>query len=152
MRRFSAVPALAVLALAACSLPAADKQTDAEARQLYQEIRTGADLSRDPNLAEDLKAPDRLAELAGVKALLPPGEPSKVENRAWNYQTTTGGSVATLVHAYIYGKRTVLAETVLRKGSGDKTWSIAGFHVTLDHPPGQDDSPVTVTGPPGEKT
>ncbi|HEX7761933.1 MAG TPA: hypothetical protein VF459_20665 [Caulobacteraceae bacterium] len=134
MRRFSAVLALVAFSLGACSLPAADKQSDAEARQLYQEIRTGADLSQDANLDESLKTPERLAELAGVKALLPPGEPTKVENRAWNFQSTTAGSVATLVHAYIYAKQTVLAETVLRKGSGDKAWSIAGFHVTLDHP------------------
>lgn len=151
MRRFSAVLTLTALALGACSLPTADKESDAEARQLYQEIRTGADLSQDPNLDDSLKTPERLAQLAQVKALLPPGEPSKVENRSWNYNTMTSGSVATLVHAYIYPKGTVLAETVLRKDTGDKSWRIAGFHVNLDQP-SAGDNPVTVTGPPGEKT
>ncbi len=153
MRRLSLIAVIAAASLGACSLPAADRQSDADARQLYDEIRTGADLSKDANLAEELKTPQRLSELAAVKSLLPPGEPTKVENRSWSYNSTTDGALATLVHAYIYNGHTVLAETVLRKGPGAKTWTIAGFHITLDHPPGQDEgNPVTVTGPPGEKT
>ncbi|HWA60547.1 MAG TPA: hypothetical protein VG939_04195 [Caulobacteraceae bacterium] len=141
-----------LLALAACSLPAADKESDADARALFEEIRTGADLAQDPHLAPELKTPDALAQLAAVRNLLPPGAPTKVENRSWNYQTTNDGSVAMLVHAYVYPGHTVLAETVLHKSPGQKTWSIAGFHVHLDSPPGDNRAPVTVDGPPGTKT
>lgn len=148
MRCSSALAVFAALALGACSLPTADKESDAEARQLYQEIHSGADLTQDTNLTDEMKTPERLAELAAVKSLLPAGEPAKVENRSWNFQTMNDGSVATLVHAYVYSKQTVLAETVLRKGSGDKAWRIAGFHVSLSQPPGGVSAPVT----PGEKT
>ncbi|MGA0602184.1 hypothetical protein ACO2Q3_15865 [Caulobacter sp. KR2-114] len=139
MRRLTMLPAMLILALGACSLPAADKESDAEARKLYDEIRTGADLREDPNLADFLRAPDKLADLAAIKGELPAGEPTKVENRSWNYNTTNDGSVATLVHAYVYPDNTVMAETVLRKTKGEKSWTIAGFHVSLAHPntPGQ---------------
>jgi hypothetical protein len=90
--------------------------------------------------------------MAAVKSLLPAGPPTKVENRSWNYNSTNSDSVATLVHAYVYPKQTVLAETVLRKGKGDKTWRIAGFHVSLSQPTSGGDAPITVTQPPGEKT
>jgi len=133
--RAAAVAAvLAFGTLGACSLPAADKESDADARQLYEEIRTGADLSQDPHLADFLKTPEHLAELAAWKSMLPLGAPDKVENRSWNYNATNEGSVATLTHAYVYKSNTVFAETVLRKGPGEKTWTIAGFHISLDHP------------------
>jgi hypothetical protein len=152
MTRLSPAPLIALLALTACSLPTADKQSDAEARALYEEIRTGADLSKDTHLSEELTTPDALAQLAEVKGMLPPGAPEKIENRSWKYNASTDGAYATLVHAYIYKNHTVLAETVLKKPSGGE-WKIAGFHVHLDGPPGQSDGPpVTVTGPPGEKT
>lgn len=135
MRRLMLLlPMLAAATLGACSLPAADKESDAEARKLFDEIRNGADLREDPNLADFLRTPDKLADLAAIKGELPPGEPTKVENRSWNYNSTNSGSVATLTHAYIYPDNTVMAETVLRKGPGEKTWTIAGFHVSLAHP------------------
>lgn len=147
------VPLAALMALAACSLPAADKQSDGEARALYEEIRTGADLSKDTHLADELRTPEALAQLAAVKSLIPEGAPTKVENRGWNYSTNTDGSNATLTHAYVYKDHTVIAETVLQKPPGGADWKIAGFHVKLDHQPDKPDGPpVTVTGPPGEKT
>ncbi len=151
MRRFSTLFAAAALTLSACGLPTADKESDAEARQLYQEIHSGADLSQDPNLDETMKTPDRLAELAAVRAALPQGEPSKIENRAWNYNTTNDGALATLVHAYIYPDRTVMTETVLRKASGEKTWRIAGFKVKLD-PAASGGNAAPASETPGEKT
>jgi hypothetical protein len=144
--------AAAVLVLGACSLPAADKESDGEARALFEEIRTGADLSADANLAPELKTPDALQQLAAVKNLLPPGAPTKVENRGWNYNSTTDGSVATLTHAYVYSGHTVLAETVLRKGPGQAKWQIAGFHVHLDGPVGDRRPPVSVDQEPKTKT
>jgi hypothetical protein len=137
MRRLMLLPILAALTLGglgACSLPAADKEADADARKLFDEIRTGADLREDPNLADFLRTPDKLADLAAIRGELPDGEPAKVENRSWNYNSTNSGSVATLTHAYIYPDNTVMAETVLRKGPGEKSWTIGGFHVSLAHP------------------
>lgn len=141
---------LACLAVAACSLPTIDKQADAEARTLYEQIRTGADLSASPNLAPDLRQPATLAQLAAVRASLPPGAPTATTNRSWSINAGTGGTQAVLVHAYSYPAQTVLAETVLRKDKAG-AWLIVGFHVTFESPtnpaPGGGGA-VTVTKPP----
>ncbi|MBI5938992.1 MAG: hypothetical protein HY859_01060 [Caulobacterales bacterium] len=131
MRRTFLAAAIALVALAACSLPTVDNAADAKARGLYEQIRTGADLSQSPDLAPDLKTPAALAQLAAVKAMLPPGAPTAATNRSWSINAGTGGTTATLVHAYSYPTQTVLAQTVLAKGR-DKTWKITGLHVTFE--------------------
>lgn len=137
--------AIAFVALAACSLPTVDKAADAKARGLYEQIRTGADLSQSPDLAPDLKTPAALAQLATLKAMLPHGAPTAAVNRSWSVNAGTGGTTAILVHAYSYPTQTVLAQTVLAKAGG--AWLITGFHVTfegLSNDPGPGDA-VTVT-------
>ncbi|MFA7263103.1 MAG: hypothetical protein WC068_08780 [Caulobacter sp.] len=148
MRTFLAM-ITACLAVAACSLPTIDKQADAEARALYEQVRTGADLSANPNLAPDLRRPATLAQLAAVRASLPPGAPTATANRSWSINAGTGGTTATLVHAYSYPSQTVLAETVLRKDKAG-AWLIIGFHVTFEGPSGAPEAggAVTVTKPP----
>lgn len=148
MRTFWAT-ILACLALAACSLPTIDKQADAEARTLYEQIRTGADLAANPNLAPDLRQPATLAQLAAVRASLPPGAPTSAASRSWSINAGTGGTQAVLVHAYSYPGQTVLAQTVLRKDKAG-AWLIVGFHVTFEAAPGAPDAggAVTVTRPP----
>ena len=56
------VAACAVLFLAACSLPVVNQQADAAARGLYAAVRSGADLSSDNELAEELRTPAALAQ------------------------------------------------------------------------------------------
>jgi len=151
MSRRIAAACAALAVLAACSLPVVDKQADAAARGLYEEIRTGADLSRDPNLGPALKTPGALAQLADIRAHLPAGAPAKVENRSFNFSTTPRGSTANLVHAYVYAGGSVLADTVLEKAPGQKAWQVVGFHVSVE-PRGGGDAPVTVTTTPGRET
>jgi hypothetical protein len=130
-------------ALAACSLPTADKESDAMARQLYEEIRTGADLSKDPNLGPELKTPEALEGLAEYRPHVPQGAPTKIENRSWKYNVDNGESTALLEHAYIYPGGTVLVETTLQKHPGQKAWSVVGFHAKVEPKEG---------GTPGVKT
>jgi hypothetical protein len=40
------------LALSACSLPTVDKESDGEARKLFEEIRTGADIAADKDIGD----------------------------------------------------------------------------------------------------
>ena len=137
----------ACLALAACSLPTMDKAADAKARALYEQIRTGADLSQDADLSPALRTPESLAALAAVKASLPEGAPTAAVTRSWSINAGTGGTNAVLVHAYSYPSQTVLAETVLAK-SKVGGWEITGFHVTFEGPVNTAPPPaVTVTKP-----
>ena len=148
MRRTFLATVIALFALTACSFPTVDKVADAKARALYEQIRMGADLSQNPDLAPDLKTPAALAQLAAVKAALPPGAPTAAVNRSWSINAGTGGTTATLVHAYSYPTQTVLAQTVLAKGR-DKTWKITGFHVSFEGPTIRPEprGPVTVDKP-----
>ena len=130
MRRRSLAAIIAALAVAACGLPTIDKAADAQAKALYEQIRTGADLSQNPDLGPDLRKPAALAQLTAIKAMLPPGVPTSVVNPAWDLKAGTGGVSATLVHAYRYPDVTVLAQTVLAKTKSD-VWQIVGFRVTL---------------------
>lgn len=121
----------ACFALAACSLPTMDKEADAKAQALYTQIRTGADLTQNTDLAPDLRKPEVLTQLAAIKEMLPPGAPTAVANRSWSFNAGTGGTTSTVVHAYSYPQRTVLAQTVLTKPKGG-AWQVAGFHVTFE--------------------
>lgn len=145
MRRTFLAAAIILVTLAACSLPTVDKAADVKARSLYEQIRTGADLSQNADLAPELKTPAALAQLAAVKGALPEGTPTGAVNRSWSINAGTGGTTAVLVHAYSYPTQTVLAQTVLAKAGG--AWLITGFHVTfegLSNDPGPGDA-VTVT-------
>lgn len=134
-RLFPGAVVVAAATLGACSLPTADKEADAKARALYEQIRTGAELSANADLAPDLRTPEALAQLAAVKGALPAGTPTAVANRSWSLSAGTGGTKATLIHAYSYPAATVVAETVLAKGD-DKLWKITGFHIRLAPPGG----------------
>lgn len=131
MRRTVLVALAACFALAACSMPTVNKEADAKAQALYTQIRTGADLTQNADLAPDLRKPEALAQLAAVKASLPEGAPIATSTRSWSFNAGTGGTTATVVHGYSYPQRTVLAQTVLTKVKGGG-WQIAGFHVTFE--------------------
>jgi hypothetical protein len=136
------------LTCAGCSLPAGDKESDAAAKRVYEEIRTGADLSADPQLGAELKTPEAIAQLAEIRPHLPAGAPTGVTRRSWKYNVDTAGSWAELTHAYAYPNGTVVADSVLRKKRGENTWEVVGFHVKVEpNAPGQS-KPAT----PGEKT
>jgi hypothetical protein len=124
---------MACVALAACSLLTPDRLADAKARALYAQISTGADLSRNTDLASNLRTPAALEQLSALKAALPPGAPSAVATRSWSLKAGMGGSRAVLVHAYRYPGQTVLVQTVLTRAK-DGVWQVNGFHVTFEGP------------------
>jgi hypothetical protein len=118
----------AVAALGACSLPTADKESDAAARAFYGEIRSGADLSRDPHLDPALTTPQAAAALAALREWAPGQTPTQVDNTGWSIDSTAGqGSQAQLSYAYVYPSATVHVQTVLHKLPGQTSWSIVGF-------------------------
>lgn len=150
MLRRTLVLALAGLALSACNLARVDPEADGKARALYEQVRTGADLAANPDLAPSLKTSAALAELAAVRHSLPPGAPTQAATRGYNFNSTNGQTTATLTHAYAYPSVTVLAETVLSRGK-DKVWKVTGFHVKINDGAG----PVGPSAPPAvsvEKT
>jgi hypothetical protein len=138
--------AAAALAISACSLPAADKESDQIARTFYQELRTGADLDRDAHVDPSLKTDAAQAEIAQLRAWLPAAAPTSVQNTGWNYSSSTGaGAWAQLAHAYVYPDRTIRVETVLQKAPGQTMWSIVGFEAERD---GATQGPLIIGTPP----
>jgi hypothetical protein len=132
-RKARAVPLLAVLALGACNLPVADKESDALARGLYDELRTGADLARDPHLDPSLRAAAAALPPAVVRAQVPRGPWTKLNVTGWNYASSSGaGANATLSHDYVYPGRTVHVMTALHKDPGQAAWTIVGFRAIAD--------------------
>jgi hypothetical protein len=128
--------AMALALLAACNIPAADKQSDAIARAFFAEIRSGADLSRDPHVDPALTTPEAAAALARVRDWAPGAAPTKVNNAGWSYNSTVGqGSIAQLSHAYVYPVASVRVQTVLRKLPGQTTWTVVGFEANAETGP-----------------
>jgi hypothetical protein len=150
-------PILAVLfaatlaVLAACNM-VPNQQADQAARHAYQALRTGADISRDPLLGEEMHQADA-ASLAQVRALIPPGEPTRVDNRGFNFNTDASGGRATLTHAYVYPDRTMVARTNLRRAPGAPMWIVTGVDITTEGRAGGPGQTAAVTsGGPQEPT
>ncbi len=123
---------LAVVALVACALPTPDKESDAAARGFFDEVRTGADLSRDPHVDASLLTPDAAASIAQIRAALPAGAPTGVSNSGWSYNSSAAtGARAQLSHAYKFGARSITIQTVLAKPPGGTLWRIVGVEADL---------------------
>ena len=123
-------------AVSACSLPAADKESDGIARAFFSEVRGGQDLSRDPHVDPALTTATAQAALAQVRAWSPGAAPTQVNNAGWSYNGNAGsGSTAQLSHAYVFPGRTVRVQTVLRKLPGQTSWTVIGFEANTDSGP-----------------
>jgi hypothetical protein len=135
MRTWTFISALtgAAIAICACNLPVADKESDGIARAFYDEVRTGADLTRDPHVSPALETDEAQAELAQIRAVIPAGPLTAVHNTGWHYATSTEtGSSAQLGHAYDYAGKTIRIQTIMQKAPGQTSWSIVGFQAGLD--------------------
>jgi hypothetical protein len=133
MRPAAILGALATaVALSACTLGVIDKESDSVARAFFDEVRTGADLSRDTHVDPSLQAPAAAAGLARIRSQLPPGAPTKVNSTgfSFNSDTATGGT-ARLSHEYVYGARSVTIQTFLRKPPGATIWFVVGLEADL---------------------
>jgi hypothetical protein len=153
MRKSPIAAVLAVgLLLAACNM-VPNQQADQAARHAYQALRTGADISQDPQLGDEMHHADA-ASLAHVRALIPSGEPTRVDNRGFNFNTDSSGGRATLTHAYAYADRTIVARTNLRRLPGAPAWIVTGVDITTERRggdgPGQ--TAVVTSGGPQEPT
>ena len=125
----------AALAMAACSLPVVDKQSDGVARAFFEEIRTGADLGRDSHVDPSLQTPIAAEGFAQIRSLLPPGAPSKVNNTGFSYASSSGtGSTARLSHQYVYGARTITIQTFMKRPTGGASWFIYAVEADLGGP------------------
>jgi hypothetical protein len=111
--------------IAACSLPAADKESDGIARALFDEVRGGADLSRDAHVDASLQTPIAGEGFTRIRSLLPPGAPTKVNNTGYSYNSSSGtGSTARLSHQYVWSARNVTIQTFMKKPPGGTNWVI----------------------------
>jgi hypothetical protein len=126
------VGAMAIGALSACSLPVVDKEGDAIARAFFDEVRTGADLTRDAHVDPSLETPAAAASFARIRGLLPPGAPTKVNNTGFSFNSSGGtGSNARLSHQYVYGDRSITIQTVMKKPPGGTVWFVVGMEADL---------------------
>jgi hypothetical protein len=131
--KLATIVALAVgLAVGACSLPVADKESDGIARTFFDEVRTGADVSRDTHVDPSLQTPITGEGFARIRSLLPPGTPTKVNNTGYSYNSSSGaGSVARLSHQYVWGARNVTIQTFMKKPPGGTNWLIYALEADL---------------------
>jgi hypothetical protein len=129
-----AVAALALIAVAACAKPPAsdslDPQADPIAREFYDDVRGGADLTAEPHLARELKNPTTASQLEVYRALMPAEPPQSVELQNWDVSTDSTGTTTKLTDAYHYMDRTLIARTALFKSPGGQDPVIVGFDLT----------------------
>ena len=123
---------MAAFAIAACSLPVVDKESDGVARALFEEVRSGADLGRDAHLDPSLQTPVAAEGFARIRSLLPPGAPTKVNNTGFSYNSSSGaGSTARLSHQYVWGARSLTIQTFMKKPPGGTSWFVYALESDL---------------------
>ncbi len=121
--------AFAAAALAGCKLPVLDPESDAVARAMYTDLRTGSPEIH-TRLSPELKTPASQAELVNMRALIPPGEPSTGKAVGWNYVSVLGqGKSAVMTHEYDYPGKVVLAQVSLQRPEGAKAWIVDGARI-----------------------
>ena len=132
MPRFAA--ALALIVLASACKPAAAPQLDPSAeviaRQFYEDVRNGADLSANTHLAHELKNPTSEEQLAMFRSLIPDEPARSIDLENWDAKTDSDGTTTRLSIDYGYGDRTLVAQTALFKSPGGVDPVIVGFQVT----------------------
>jgi hypothetical protein len=132
MPRFAA--ALALIFLASGCKPAAAPQLDPSAeviaRQFYEDVRNGADLSANAHLAHELKNPTSEQQLAMFRSMIPDEPAHSIDLDSWDAKVDSSGTTTRLTIDYGYGDRTLVAQTALFKSPGGVEPVIVGFQVT----------------------
>jgi hypothetical protein len=131
MPRF-AVAALALAALAACKPPEQKLDPEAElfARQFFQEVKDGGDLSADLHLAHELKNPTSEQQIALFRSMIPAEPERSIDLQSWDAKTDSAGTTTRLTIAYGYSDRQLTAQTALFKSSAGQDPVIVGFNLT----------------------
>lgn len=132
MPRFAAALALMFLAGACTPAPPAllDPSAEVIARQFYEDVRSGADLSANPHLAHELKNPTSAEQIAMFRAMMPDEPARSIDVDSWDAKTDSDGTTTRLTIDYGYEDRTLVAQTALFKSPGGVTPVIVGFQVT----------------------
>jgi hypothetical protein len=134
MPRFALFALVAAVALAACKPagpPPLDPNADAFARQLFDEVRTGADLAADPHLAHELKNPTTEEQITQFRTLIPNEPPRSVELRDSTVTQDSTGATTKLTDVYHYADKDLIAQTALFKSPSGVDPVIVGFNLTV---------------------
>ncbi|HZZ90217.1 MAG TPA: hypothetical protein VFE13_17945, partial [Caulobacteraceae bacterium] len=112
-----------------------DKESDGIARHVFDEIRSGGDVTADPHLDASIRTPLASMGFAQIRSQLPPGPPTKVNNAGFSYNSSSGtGSTARLSHQYAWGPRSVTIQTFLKKPPGGTAWFVTAVEADLGGP------------------
>ena len=120
------------LLLCACGLPAPDKSAEPIARSFYDEVRSGADLTDDPNVAHELKNDTSTQQLAAFREMIPAEAPQSIQTRAYDVVVNSTGTTTHITDAYRYADRTLIAQTALFKSPSGRSPVIIGFHLSME--------------------
>ena len=130
--QFGALPLILAL-LAACApapAPQLDPSAEVIARQFYEEVKSGGDLTADEHMAHELKNPTSEQQLAMFRGMIPDETARSIELQSWDAKTDSSGTTTRLTIDYGYSDRTLVAQTALFKSPGGKDPVIVGFQIT----------------------
>ncbi len=120
-------------ALAGCSFPKGDPKAEALAKGVYDQIRKGDDAAVEAEMAPQYRTPELKAQLAQIRAMIPPGEPTSVKQTGFHFNTDFNrGDDQGYTYAYQYPDRTVSADVVVSRAKGSQDWLIGSFHVNTE--------------------
>ncbi|MFN3523469.1 MAG: hypothetical protein ACK4YQ_14575 [Phenylobacterium sp.] len=132
--------------LAACKLPSADPQAEAAAKSAYAHFWRGEDEALQAMLVPQLRNPQTMAALEGLRTLTPVGPPTAATLVEWRSFFGEGGRQITLSHRYDYADASVTATTVLVPGEAKDEWLIQTFNLNFSAPPSAAPAPARPGG------
>jgi hypothetical protein len=122
---------LAFLACKPAGPPPLDPNADRFARQLFDEIRTGADLDADAHLAHELKNPTTEEQIDQFRSLIPAEPYRSVELREAEVSEDSTGVTTKLTDVYHYSDKDLVAQTALFRSPAGVNPVIVGFNLTV---------------------
>lgn len=132
--------------MAACTIPSADPGAEAAAKSAYGHFCRGEDEALQSMLVPQLRNPQTMAALAGLRTLTPKGSPTAATLVEWNSYVGTDGRRITLSHRYDYADAAVTATTVLVQGATKDEWLISTFNLNFGAPPSAAPAPARPGG------
>lgn len=130
--RFATAGFFAVVALAACkpAPPPLDPDAELICRQFFEDVKNGADLSAEPQVAHELKNPTSEAQIAADRAMIPEEPATSITLRTWDATADSAGVTTRLTEAYGYAGHTLVAQFALFKSPSGRDPVIVGFKLT----------------------
>ncbi|MDB5433697.1 MAG: hypothetical protein JWP35_4813 [Caulobacter sp.] len=135
-------------ALAGCAFPTADPKAEALAKGVYDQLRKGDDAAIEAEMSPQYRTPVLKAQLAEMRAMIPPGEPTSVKQTGWHFNTDLNrGDDQGYTYAYSYPDRTVTADVVVTRPKGSQQWFVNAFHVNTELTQAPAAPPVSASPP-----